>query len=179
MKKVYPVILWLLLAQISSGQVKDSTYKYWMNVGFAINSSSMANIGGSFNGRFQNLGFQVGYQLISRNLGLPYQELFFKELPLKGINVGIGQSIVMPFAMLACFVGPAYVWGEELDDNRTDVYGGHKTRQFRTVGIVFNSQIFFRPLPEIGIGFELYGNVNPIRSMAEARLSIQLSNLER
>lgn len=174
MKKMFFIVLLFLPIMILTAQEENPKQKYWFNVGLGINNSSVANIGGNYNFSFKEYYFQVGYQFISRGLGLPYSYLFYKEFPLYALNVGVGNISKNRFVFFGNFIGPSYVWGEKLGED-IDIYGHRQIEKFNTVGIAINSQLFFKPLSEIGLGLELYGNINFIRTMGEVKLSVHFN----
>jgi hypothetical protein len=49
---------------------------------------------------------------------------------------------------------------------------------FSTVGLVFNTQLIFTFIKEMGIGVELYGNINSVRSIAEIKLYFSFKTTE-
>lgn len=177
MKKTFFILMMVMFIQTLSAQEYNPKYKYWFNIGLGINNSSVANIGGNYNfSFFKDYYFQVGYQFISRDLGLPYSYLFYKEFPLYAVNIGIGYITKNRSILFGNFIGPSYVWGERLGENK-DVFGHRQIEKFYTAGIAINSQLFFKPLPELGLGLELYGNINFVRTMAEIKVSIHFNNL--
>ncbi len=167
-----------LFGQANQEQVPTDTsrYQYWFNIGPAIDSYSSAfNLGFNYNSSLGGNYYQVGYQSISRKSKEYYPGLEFKEYPFYACNIGIGKVSVEKYLFFAYFIGPAFVWGEKVGDN-LDANGIRQIKEFYSAGVALNSQIFFRPISELGIGLELYGNINPIRTLAELRLSIHFNN---
>ena len=85
--------------------------------------------------------FQLGYHAGSDDLTW-----------VRSVNVGLGHSWVNRWTRLAGSVGPALSWS-----------GGHN--EFTTIGVVADAQIIFTPVPEIGVGATLWGNLNREQSI--------------
>jgi hypothetical protein len=68
------------------------------------------------------------------------------------------------FSQVAFFVGPSLVVAEQ-DQSGT-------SQQKFTGGAVGSVQAFVKPFDMFGLGIEVYGNVNPVRSYAGLRVSI-------
>jgi hypothetical protein len=168
----------VLFGQINQDHVPADTsqYQYWFNIGPGIDSySSDFNLGLNYNFSLCGNYYQLGYQSISRISKEFYPGLEFKEFPFYACNIGIGKVSVEKYLFFANFIGPAFVWGEKVGDN-VDATGIRRIKEFYSVGVALNSQIIFRPINELGVGLELYGNINPIRTLAEVRLSIHFNN---
>ncbi len=172
-----------LLMNYANGQTDSIAYQgtapqyiYWLNIGAGIDSYSSAfNLGVNYNFILDGNFYQVGYQSISRKPPEIYSGLEYKELSFYACNIGIGQVGVKDFLFWANFIGPAYIWGEKVGDD-FDANGIRQIKEFYSVGVALNSQIFFRPINELGVGLEMYGNINPVRTLAEVRLSIHFNN---
>lgn len=83
---------------------------------------------------------QVGYHVATAESVFP--------ITVRAVNVGLGYSWVSRWSRLAGFVGPAISWGDPRND-------------FTTIGALANAQVIFTPVPELGIGVTLWGNLNP------------------
>lgn len=95
----------------------------------------------------------------------------FSSPPITGaLNSGIGRRLHFGrLSQSAFFVGPAVVVAEHLQS-------GSGKRIHLTGGVVGSFQAFVKPLAAWGLGIELYGNVNPIRSYAGIRIGILIGN---
>ncbi len=180
MKIIYILGMALFLTNSSYTQTKDSTYKFWLNAGSGLtnspqNYSIQFNWGINYNFSFRDNYYQAGYQQIARTLGMQGNDLFYKDFILRAVNVGYGQITYGEFFYWGNFIGPSYVWGDKPSDE-PDHSGRYNVDQFSTLGLALNSQIFFRPFTGFGIGLQLYGNWNPVRTMAEILLSVQIHN---
>ncbi len=101
------------------------------------------------------------------------------EFPLKAINIGVGDVIIGEYYFASFMVGPAYVWGTKKEvTTNLNVFNDYIEEEagFSTVGLVFNTQLIFTFIKEMGIGVELYGNINSVRSIAEIKLTFHLNN---
>lgn len=158
----------------------DSTaYKYWLNVGIGLNSSSTAAFGANYNFSIGDLYYQAGYQSIYRYIGDYNYDYSYMEFPLKAINIAIGDVLIEEYIFASFFVGPSYVWGTNKKvTSQQNIFKDYiaEEENFSTVGLVFNSQLIFTFIKEMGIGLELYGNINSVRSIAEIKLTFHLNN---
>jgi hypothetical protein len=76
---------------------------------------------------------------------------------MRAVNFGVGRFVVGRIGRLAAAAGPAVVWWD----------GGDP---FTTAGAVASMQVILVPVKEIGLDIELWGNLNPERSVAESAL---------
>lgn len=97
------------------------------------------------------------------------------------LNAGVGRRAFGRYFMLAQFVGPALVYAV----NRTSILSGdgeyqdHFERKW-TPGLAADAQFFVKPLgfilPEVGIGVDLFANLNFVQSFYGFRLSLLFHN---
>jgi hypothetical protein len=120
----------------------------WFSIGFGVASpydisfSSSANFG-------RNNIFQIAMHA-SDNFKLS------GGFPVNGsgaVSLSYGLSNVNDLGRIAFFLGPAYAWGE--------YYNSDVDTNYKTIGVVTNLQLVFTPVKEMGIGLEMYANLNP------------------
>ena len=94
---------------------------------------------------------------------------FFGDEPpaVRAVSVSLGWTRAGRWTRVAAFVGPAFVWGRpSIDEERRELY--------YTGGLTANLQGFFTPIMALGIGLDLYVNVNPQMSAAGLRVVMVL-----
>ncbi len=77
-------------------------------------------------------------------------------LPIDGsgaVSVSYGLSTVNDLGRIAFFLGPSYAWGQ--------YYNSETNSKYKTIGIVSNLQLVLTPIKELGLGLEMYANLNP------------------
>ncbi|HPN38137.1 MAG TPA: hypothetical protein PL041_07010 [Melioribacteraceae bacterium] len=170
----------ILLINLTVFAQDDSTdFRYWINTGIGVNSSSTAAFGANYNFSLGELYSQVGYQSIYRYIGEYNYDYSYMEFPLKAVNIGIGDVVIGEYYFVSFMIGPAYVWGTKKElTSRLNIFNHNIAEEvdFSTVGLVFNTQFIFTFIKEMGIGVELYGNINSERSLAEIKLTFHLNN---
>lgn len=175
-----PLLVLILLINLTIYAQDDSTdFRYWINTGVGLNSSSTFAFGVNYNFSIGDLYSQVGYQSIYRYIGEFNYDYSYMEFPLKAINIGVGDVIIGEYYFASFMVGPAYVWGTKKEvTTNLNVFNDYIDEEagFSTVGLVFNTQLIFTFIKESGIGVELYGNINSVRSIAEIKLTFHLNN---
>lgn len=178
MKKYFYFLLLALLYIVPRSQENPSEFRYWFNMGLGINNSSTAAFGANLNFSTWNFYSQIGYQSIHRNIGEFNGDNQFKEFPLYSINLGIGDVLIKENIFSSIMIGPAFTWGSKIDESPQIInsISIDKEVDFYTLGLVFNSQLFFTFIKEMGIGLELFGNLNPTRSLAEIKISIHFNS---
>jgi hypothetical protein len=88
---------------------------------------------------------------------------------ITSIHAGRGYSFVHRVGRIAFAAGPALNWG--LDDSNTRL-GEHSP--FTSVGLVGNGQFILTPIKELGIGIELYSNINNVVTVTGLRLILTI-----
>ena len=83
------------------------------------------------------------------------------------LGVGRGYSAVGRWGRLAIAGGPAVVWGK--DWYRRERPEGQEREHYVTGGLTLSGQAIFTPVREVGVGLELFGNVNPVISAVGVR----------
>jgi hypothetical protein len=161
-------ILFLLSSLSMNARAKnDSTSsrgrKEWADIGLGSSSTDYfktvpndANFAFNYNRSFGKAYYQVG---INGNVltTTPY---------LSTVNVGIGNRLCSRYYLLSGFIGPAFMWGNKTE---TGTY-------FSTIGLSTTVQCILKPLRDLGIGIELYSNLNLIQSNAGLRVVLSISN---
>lgn len=96
--------------------------------------------------------------------------LFGSPPETSALNSGVGMRIHSDrLSQSAFFIGPAFVVAEHLQS-------GSGERVSLTGGIVGSAQVFVKPLAAWGLGVEIYGNANPVRSYAGVRIGLLIGN---
>ena len=138
-------------------------YKEWINIGLGYGTLPFeVNMAISYNFGYRSL-HQVAYN-------------FFEEFPYFGspanfihtINYGIGVRKTNRFLHVSVFSGPAFLYIQRSHEL-------HKRRK-ETTGIVLNAQLFVKPVAEIGLGVELYYNLNFEENVGSIRFSLHFNN---
>lgn len=142
--------------------------QWWINVGVGAGpnqhqaaSISNFNAGLSYNRQSARL-WQVGTNLLFVPLTSEKQ-----SRTLVVLHVALGKTHVTDNFRSSVFIGPGLVGVGDL------LFGDNEVT---APGIVANAQLFAIGLPEIGLGVELFGVLNTVRSGVGWRLSVQLNN---
>ena len=91
-------------------------------------------------------------------------ELLNYDNTLYVVNGGIGKSISKRRYLLSLVAGPGLMWGRN-DDN-----------SFVKPGISINAEIVVKVIKGMGLGLEIYSNLNSLQSSTGARVVIHLNN---
>ncbi len=164
MKKTILLLLILFSSNYLFAQKKDSTYKYWITLGYMMNKYVSFNLNYTFSPRdnFYKIGYFVrgGY--------------FFPGIGADGylynsIDFSIGKRFQSEWFTAVFFAGPSYLFGEKLISNNNKV-------NFNTIGLQTDVQLLFRPANEFGIGIGLYGNLNFEKNFAGININFTVGN---
>jgi hypothetical protein len=120
----------------------------WFSVGLGIASPYELSFSSSANFGRNNI-FQIALHT-SDNLKLS------GGLPVDGsgaISLSYGLSSVNDLGRIAFFIGPAYSWGQ--------YYHSEVNSKYKTIAVVSNLQLVISPFKELGLGFEMFANLNP------------------
>ncbi len=130
----------------------------WLSLGIGRGFPHDISVVASANIGRENV-WQVGFSGVSDiSLG--------GEVPsVAAVNVARGFSLVSRWSRVSLSGGPAAVWGKQRSSFRS-----HDLSRFTTVGLVGSAEFVFTPIKEVGIGFDVYGNVNPAKPVAGIRL---------
>lgn len=88
---------------------------------------------------------------------------------MTSIHVGRGYSFVHRVGRIAFAAGPALNWG--LADSNTSL---GEYSPFTSLGLVGNGQFILTPIKELGIGIELYSNINTVVTVTGLRLILTI-----
>lgn len=183
--KAKSVLLFILfsasLSQVHSQQER-SWSPIWIDVGMRLRSNPEPPISdirqektsGQYTGIFRDLGVHASInfsvlsfygqvfltgQIIPENNRYSYEQVI--------IGIAAGQRYSKRFIMAAVFAGPSLNYEHEFSLHpKRPVYAGFH----------FNQQIFFKPIPEIGLGIELMQNVNAYKSFAAYQFTVMFGN---
>ena len=165
MKKILFVLIILVFVRTMSAQGKDSTYKYWMTVGFFFNPDITFNLNYSFS--LGNNFYKVGYQ--TKGDGLIWGGFGKNKYLFRSLDFSIGRRLQSKWFQASLFIGPSYVFGKKLLMTNT-------VEDFSTIGLETDMQVLFRPANEVGIGIGLFGNLNFIKNSAGININLTLGN---
>ncbi|MCF8239774.1 MAG: hypothetical protein K9J16_00200 [Melioribacteraceae bacterium] len=87
---------------------------------------------------------------------------------VSSIAINYGVSRVTDLLRLAISIGPGYVFGK---DNSA---ANHKNITFNTIGLISNLQMIFSPFKELGIGLDLFLNLNNKQAVSGISLTFVL-----
>ena len=149
------VFILLFFVRTSFAQEKDSTYKYWITIGFFSNPDITFNLGYSFS--LGNNFYKVGYQ--TKGDGLIWGGIGNNKILFRSLNFSYGKRLQSKWLQASFFVGPSFVFGEKLINVTTN-------EKFRTAGLQMDAQLLFRIISEVGIGMGLFTNLNFERNFA-------------
>ena len=156
------LILFVPIKTIQAQQVGPAIIekdKGWFTLGLSKDTPLDIGIGFTANFGRKHI-WQAGLQSSSEFT------LSGSDINVNAVNIGRGYSLVNRVGRIAIAAGPAFVWG----DNRVD----RKLDDFRSVGLVLNGQAILTPVKEIGIGIELFSNLNPELSVAGFRVILAI-----
>lgn len=146
-------------------QEKDTTYKYWITLGFFINPDITFNMNYSF--ALGNNFYKVGYQ--TKGDGLIWGGFGKNKFLFRSIDISIGRRLQSKWFQASLFAGPSYVFGKKtLTTNSVE--------NFNTIGIETDLQLLLRPANEIGIGIGLFGNLNFTKNYAGININLTFGN---
>lgn len=124
--------------------------KGWFSAGLGIDApldlsgSIIANFGRK---HFWQFGLQVSEEFMLSGRGTN----------VTSFNIGRGISFVKNWGRFSIAGGPAVIWGLDRYDSDLDT-----RKSYISGGLLLNSQFIVTPIKELGVGFELYCNVNPV-----------------
>ncbi len=166
--KIQITIILLTLTFCSFSQDSLKVKRDWSDFGFGTVSK------GFFKSSAEAVNFTLNY---NKQIGNAYYQaginadLLTVDPYLSAIYVGIGKRLYNRFYLLSGFISPAIMWG-----NKEENGDEFKSAPFTTVGLSVSVQCIFKPLKDLGLGFELYSNLNFVQSTSGVVLVINLSN---
>ena len=161
------LLLFFVLAPIASAQPLTD---WWVNA--AVGVGTEPYYGSSLS---LNVGDVTTYQLYLHH-GSTYASCSRACSPPSGIeslttlSAGIGRRH-FGGSILAVFVGPAVVWGEE---RLGEVVGESRWERYLVPGLVANAQAIVGIAPELGFGLDFYGTWNRKQSAVGLKLALTL-----
>lgn len=160
---------------------------YWFNVGVGAGSvhrgfdsnSTENEICPSFGINFSS---QVKKGLISIRFIYNEEMNFLRISPKPSVSdfgVLYGRMAKVSFGFVSISGGISYVFGEQLGAYKgiSNYTFNYETKTYSTIGIPFESQIFWTPRPNIGFGIYGFANINSERSFYGGLFCIQLGKL--
>ncbi len=90
------------------------------------------------------------------------------NIELISLSISRGYSVSSRWSRLAWAAGPAIVILDQYNERK------NRDEHLKDLGIVFNAQYYITPIKELGIGIELYGNLNGIQTVSGIRLIVAL-----
>jgi hypothetical protein len=139
----------------------------WANLGLGTSSDKIFN-------SIQGFNFGVNYNWMPGRI--TYQAGFNSTSKLNSgdalavLNAGVGKSLMNKTYLISLVAGPGLMWGKDFDEEI------NKENRFLTAGLSVNAQIIFKLIKNLGMGLELYTNLNPVQNASGIRISIQLNN---
>lgn len=137
--------------QLLAQKVGPASSEYddgWISVGFGVATPYELSFSSTINfGR--NRVFQIGLH------GSDDFHLNADRMPIDGsgsVSLSYGLSSVSDIARIAIFLGPAYSWGK--------YYSSPNEINYKTIGIVTSLQLIISPIKEIGLGLDIFSNIN-------------------
>ena len=142
----WSLIVIFIISAYAYGGNKTSDYKRWIILatgqGFPQDDSK---------GLSYNFGRNDFYQLaINCNSDFTLDETTPR---FSFVSIAKGYCLSDRFTHVALFVGPAYLWGSRKYIHNSD-------NRFKSVGVVSNIQIVFKPLSVLGVGSDIFYLLN-------------------
>jgi len=173
------IVMLLLLSLVPAAldtaiaQTPNTRYAEWINIGFGITKPWVsqwalpADASLSYNFQPRNRAYHVSIE-------------YAGDIPVMGdprhytvaLNTGMGKRQVGKYHMLAQFIGPALTYNKKTR--------GDEVSRSVSPGLAANLQFYIKPLafiiPEIGVGIDLFGNLNVSRSFYGVRFVLMMNN---
>ncbi len=143
-----------------AAQSDSTSYKYWINGGIKLNNLNNLGVHLSYNFSLSSLYAQA----IFSAQRIPDGEGSIEPLVT---GLAIGSRYSRRFYLAAGFIGPSIVWGNKINTDKN---------YFSTLGLNINGQLFFKLIPEIGLGIEVIQNFNTVKSFTSFHLSLSINN---
>lgn len=136
--------------------------KEWMNFGLGISSQKYfhgiggLNAAGSFNFMPKIIDYQVGFNTTFSPFG--------SSSGLNVLNLSVGPCRSSKYYLVGVVLGPALMWGRDREENN-----------FAQPGLSICCQLIPR-VKNLGLGCELYVNLNNVQNSSGLRIVIHLDN---
>lgn len=146
--------------QLIAQKVGPASSEYddgWISIGFGTGSPYELSFSSTVNFGRKSI-FQIalhGIDDFHLNGGMPIDGS-------GSVSISYGISGVNDFGRIAMFLGPGYSWGED--------YKSPNKSKYKTIGLVTSLQLIVSPFKEIGLGFDMFANINPKQSSAGVSL---------
>jgi len=178
-KNIYILLIISTFITINSTSAANDNndYKEWINLGVGFWGIEPLTVNLSLSCHFgTNRLHQVAFNYNEKFTLGAYSK---SNNCLFSVNWGEGVRINNRFYHISAFIGPAIVWGRKEFDQFSNFKYEYTVKDFYSIGLALNSQYFIKLIPkEMGIGFELYANINPKQTIASLRISLHLNNVK-
>lgn len=155
-------------------QTPNTRYAEWINIGFGTIKPRGSRWAIPVDANL-SYNFQPGHR--AYHVSIEYAG----DFPIMGgdpiyytvaLNTGMGKRQVGKYHMLAQFIGPALTYNKKTR--------GDEVSRSVSPGLAANLQFYIKPLafiiPEIGVGIDLFGNLNVSRSFYGVRFALMMNN---
>ena len=97
-------------------------------------------------------------------------DFFYGNNPddVTSLSINYGTSIVSEFYRKAVTAGPAYVFGKDYNKSHQE------TESFATLWLIMNLQLILTSIKEIGIGIDVFTNINFEKTVSGVSLVLVL-----
>ncbi|MEO8088629.1 MAG: hypothetical protein ABI763_17555 [Bacteroidota bacterium] len=139
----------------------------WANLGFGISSDKVfnsiagVNLGVDYHWLPKRITYQAGFTGTGK---------LFSGATLYVLNVGIGKTLITRPFLISLIAGPGLMWGKNFEVENID------GKRFVKAGLTINAEIILKPIKNLGIGCELYSNLNAVQNASGIRIIIHLNN---
>lgn len=159
------VLVFAAIAPMASAQVPVGSDGVWMTFGAGASTPSSLHLNMTYNFASDQSAYQVGFDYGGFLL---WGEPKTYKIVLNG---ALGQRTHSRYFLLAQFVGPSLIYRVNREQ---------EARRSLSPGLAANAQFHAKPLgfflPEVGVGMELFGNLNFVESFYGFRLSVLFHN---
>ena len=170
------LVVGLLVPVAAAAQRPAGTDGVWMTLGAgAVNGSDGVDLHASYSFARQQTAFQLAYDYTGA--------LWGGDDWASTLSAGIGRRTTGRAFLMAQFVGPALTYrvrepAEVLVPPGVP-YPFQPSRRLHP-GLAANAQFYVKPLafvlPEVGVGMEVFGNLNMVQTFYGLRLSLVVHN---
>jgi hypothetical protein len=115
------------------------------------------------NSRFLNLGLSYHWKAktLTYNAGINYSSRLLSGPEINNFHAGIGKSIIKRLYVAGITAGPGVTWGKEFNTS---------------ISLNSNAQVIFTPIKNLGVGVELFSNLNKMNNLFGLRIVIHLND---
>lgn len=160
----------------SQTEIRTDSSKYWVNIGVGFSSPEFTALGVIFSHELKNEKNIITLRLIRA------EEIRIFSSPSNAHwDLGVLAGVIRKKqrGMVSISAGGSIVGGKK----KEDLTGGelfdadYSTKNYTTVGLPINSQIFFTPFSHVGIGLNGFANINPKKSFAGVLVCLQIGKI--